>query len=365
MFGARCSPASQVYRASPDVFINGLPVHRVTDGWETHTDGSDAHSAETVEGVHGFTVNGKQVAMTGCVVSCGSMTAQGSDNVFVWHSSTYADSLIKEDTPYCSIVRIPKTVHELGWHRAATLMEKWFTGPSNNEKAKGIPDTTTITWEWLLGFDLVSQAVSTLVSMDYLTTDNAKAELIKQLGQQGKLTDKKESFGDLEIDAGDIAGTVNRLHGDHYQSIEIDPYYDYGIAGRDFDEFIAALGTVRFYATAQGNVEPLGDDYIVRIERVAVFIRDHYDFKVAVDYPNWDPRDWNWGNYKNHLGFWNFEDTEVALTPGVDIVDWCHIENETFQEWRDANSHGMDYYVYVTPKIYDDLAVQFVSPPPA
>jgi uncharacterized Zn-binding protein involved in type VI secretion len=63
--------------ASENVFINGLGAHREGDNWAGHDHGGVlAHGSPTVF------VNGKALARIGDPVSCGSVSAQGSSNVF-------------------------------------------------------------------------------------------------------------------------------------------------------------------------------------------------------------------------------------------------------------------------------------------
>lgn len=67
---------------SPNVFINGIPVHRVGDHWQTHTDGNSSHGGVTIGGSSSIFCNGKAVARTGDAIDCGSFCDKGSANVF-------------------------------------------------------------------------------------------------------------------------------------------------------------------------------------------------------------------------------------------------------------------------------------------
>lgn len=75
-------PSRQALTGSPNVFVNGLPIHRVSDAWDTHCD-SDCHDSILVVGSSSVFVNGLPVGRVGDAVECGSTVATGSLNVFV------------------------------------------------------------------------------------------------------------------------------------------------------------------------------------------------------------------------------------------------------------------------------------------
>ncbi len=85
--GHECFPPRSSTEGSPNVFCNGLPVHRVGDGWAVHT----CTHPEVPHGSHGGVlasgsskvfVNGQPIGRIGDAVSCGSSVATGSSNVF-------------------------------------------------------------------------------------------------------------------------------------------------------------------------------------------------------------------------------------------------------------------------------------------
>lgn len=76
-YGARPNSA-----ASGDVFVNGIPVHRQGDAWESHCCGPVCHGGALAAGSSTVFANGKQLARIGDPVDCGSTAATGSSNVF-------------------------------------------------------------------------------------------------------------------------------------------------------------------------------------------------------------------------------------------------------------------------------------------
>lgn len=69
-------------QGSPNVFVNGKPLHRVGDHWPRHEKGKAGHDAITTGGSSTVFCNGKPVARISDSVGCGSIIAQGSTNVF-------------------------------------------------------------------------------------------------------------------------------------------------------------------------------------------------------------------------------------------------------------------------------------------
>ncbi|HJU70395.1 MAG TPA: PAAR domain-containing protein [Paucimonas sp.] len=67
---------------SPDVFINNLPAHRTGDAWMTHNGPRGPHGGVQATGSPTVFVNGRPLARVGDLVSCGSIVATGSGNVF-------------------------------------------------------------------------------------------------------------------------------------------------------------------------------------------------------------------------------------------------------------------------------------------
>ena len=81
--GHGCFPPRPSTGASPDVYVNGIAVHRQGDGWATHGCGDcTPHGGNLSAGSSTVYVNGKQMGRIGDPVSCGSVAAQGSPNVF-------------------------------------------------------------------------------------------------------------------------------------------------------------------------------------------------------------------------------------------------------------------------------------------
>lgn len=82
--GHGCWPPRANNAASPDVFINGIPAHRKSDGWLTHCCPSipECHDSVLQSGSSTVFCNGQPLGRVGDPIVCGSTVATGSGNVF-------------------------------------------------------------------------------------------------------------------------------------------------------------------------------------------------------------------------------------------------------------------------------------------
>lgn len=311
-------PARTCIEASDDVFVNGKPVHRVGDAWETHTDGNDTHGATTIQGSPNVFVNGKPVAFVGGGLSCGSVAAEGSPDVFVNEARPYEVDPVTGEMPECAVERIPKTMRALGWERAAKLMERWFAGLVSNDKNETSPDVTTIDMDWLLSFEEIAEKHDTLMDPSFYTSEKSKCSLAKVLRDNGQLPETgAQPFNDID----DVRGT-QKNHFQFAASGLID-------ALPPVDELYATIGAYSIYLTAIGQVEKIGPtSYEVTVTELAVTFKDNYDFEG-----------------EQSLGVWDFDNDEFNyFFPG------CPISNDSFQQWRTSTGHGRDFYIYAGVK---------------
>lgn len=75
-------PSRSATSASTDVFINSLGAHRMSDTWETHSDGNSSHDSVLSSGSSTVFVNLLPLGRVGDIIQCGSTVATGSSNVF-------------------------------------------------------------------------------------------------------------------------------------------------------------------------------------------------------------------------------------------------------------------------------------------
>lgn len=80
--GHGCYAPSVGVSASPTVFANGLPVHKVGDPFTPHTCGQDVHSDVAAVGSTKVIVNGVPAMRLGDALAPPALMAEASWNVF-------------------------------------------------------------------------------------------------------------------------------------------------------------------------------------------------------------------------------------------------------------------------------------------
>lgn len=80
-----CSaPPRPLIEGSPNVFVNSIPVSRLSDAYEEHycVNAPEPHTATAIQGSATVFVNGLAIHRITDAISCGSVSNQGSPNVF-------------------------------------------------------------------------------------------------------------------------------------------------------------------------------------------------------------------------------------------------------------------------------------------
>lgn len=72
-----CSPRPSV-SGSPNVYVNGIPAHRVADAWARHC----THTSSLAAGSGSVFANARPLGRIADPVACGSLVATGSPNVY-------------------------------------------------------------------------------------------------------------------------------------------------------------------------------------------------------------------------------------------------------------------------------------------
>lgn len=79
--GHSCYSSRPNDQGSPNFLVNGIPIHRVSDHWETHCCNVlpfDCHDGVCSSGSATYTVNGLAVGRIGDAISCGDTIKTGS-----------------------------------------------------------------------------------------------------------------------------------------------------------------------------------------------------------------------------------------------------------------------------------------------
>jgi hypothetical protein len=221
-------------------------------------------------------------------------------------------------TPILNVSLIPGFMKKKGWLVGASLMDQWLTRPPNDVPSKGVPDTSTVTMQWVLRFSRAKAEYDRLLREHPWANIKAQAVLGQKLRTKGLLIPKETVFGFL---------------GKPGPTLDAD-YIQHGVVGGlldPLDDMYAALGKSVFRIAVQGTAFPLkGGRHQITIQSVGIYLWDSYDF-----------------NGEQELGFWDFKTGDVGRTPASGTL----VTNADFRAWRTANGRGGDYYVYSDVKI--------------
>jgi hypothetical protein len=86
-----------------------------------------------------------------------------------------------------TLTNIPKIMQAKGWVKGALLMQYWFDGNATTAPAYTLPDTSTITMEWVLRFGRAKVVYDQLVTDQIWTNAAAQGQITRMLRKKGLL----------------------------------------------------------------------------------------------------------------------------------------------------------------------------------
>jgi len=82
--GHGCFPPKPVIQGSPNVFVEGSEVVRISDNWSVHCcPNQGCHGSISSQGSPNVFANGLPKARVGDAISCGDSVATGASTVFI------------------------------------------------------------------------------------------------------------------------------------------------------------------------------------------------------------------------------------------------------------------------------------------
>ncbi len=258
-----------------------------------------------------------------------------------------------------SVRVIPTIMKGKGWHKAATLLETWFsrakyvradpkpgTAPPQNELNSAFNANAIGGFAWIkstkVGGDTYQKIMNRKLWRTYNDNDgNAQRKLVKILRDEGILNQnaKNTRFGFKSYSAVEYERTRTAVNASTYSTGNDQA----GIFFSGITEMIAALGsfTLKFALNGTLTYEPPlsvlgrnigGGSYKVKPESIDVYLWDLFDFEG--DQP---------------LGHWRENPPEVGLFGFDGSVE---VNNKSFRDWRNspaAGGMGGDYWIYTEP----------------
>ena len=190
-------------------------------------------------------------------------------------------------------------------------------------------DTTTITMQWVMGFERAKIAYDQLLSVRLfkghgLDSPRSRKALMVLLSRAGLFTHYPEAFGDLrqppiwqhehwqfqlsKIDGGDIDKVTRRLVGldDLYGALAV------------FSLNLAAYGMVIPKTNVSDSGMSCVQHYTIEVTHVGVYVRDTYDFLED-----------------QYLGHWSKQGIEVVSSfAAPDLAPWLGLPKPTLQDYE-------------------------------
>lgn len=214
------------------------------------------------------------------------------------------------------VTDLPKIMAAKGWLKGKALMDRWFSLPANDKPAAGKPDTSTIKMEWVLSFNRAKNVYDDALKDRIWVNGNAQREIVKMLHRSKLLLAAK-----TDTPFGSLTRPIDAIDRDYVQYR--------AVTETKLDDLGAALGKFVFRFAVEGKVSPESAGLrTITIEKVGVYVWDSYDF-----------------NGTQVLGFWDKDDNSVSDSVWG-FGSGSLIDNESFRDWRKANSKGGDFYVY-------------------
>lgn len=257
-----------------------------------------------------------------------------------------------------SVRVIPTIMKAKGWHKAATLLETWFsrsryvranpvagTPPPDNELNSAFNANALGGLAWIKGTDAGKDAYQRIFNQMLWRSanddqGNARRKLGRLLRSEGILNERARNtpFGFRSYSAAEYERTRTAVNASTYKT-------GIGTAFSGITEMTAALGsfTLKFALNGTLTYEPpvsiLGRNigsgsYKVKPESIDVYLWDLFDFEG--DQP---------------LGHWRESPPEVVVQSFLDD-SFVEVTNRSFRDWRNsaaANGMGGDFYIYTEP----------------
>jgi hypothetical protein len=253
--------------------------------------------------------------------------------------------------------------NKMNWPVSALLMRRWFngakyimtdaqkSGTSQQCFSPQILDTTDVKIDWALRFDRVRKASVTLL---HKWRDPKAIELLKTRVQSASPNYSQQPwrFGDLTQPAPVIDGTCQIQ------------FVVFGSLTDPPDDMRGAIGVGTLKLAVSGIVSVQSGARRIAIDMLGIYLRDTYDFNGSQFLGLWNENGLDTSNIDEGLAYLDlssYRDMPVdrgtdKIYPGVDNITY-QVNNRVFNEWREKNDKGGDYFVFSEIKRYP------ISPP--
>lgn len=285
------------------------------------------------------------------------------------NTQTFPNS--KKDYLKLHVIRfVPVILKAKGWINAKKVQDIWFKGKANDKPWSIHPKVDLVDIDWVLGFPRMKKVYDEILNSKW---NNAAAiqSLKKNIflmiidGQTQLPTNDDETtdFGTFSKEIVLVTSVKQPKLGknvDEYMPL-IEKYYYTSVPYKidstppnlePLDDCFGTLAACQFRVAAKGSIKKItskvpsfifGEDdmvfssYRVTIEKIAIYIKDSFDFI------NKDGDD-------EYLGDWSPKKNEVDYSAVYTSSTFYGVYNSSYQEWRKDYNMGMDFHLYSTIK---------------
>lgn len=278
---------------------------------------------------------------------------------------------LPQETDYLKIHAVefvPKIEGALKWSKAKMLQEIWFNGNENDKPWLINPKVDLLSMDWVLSYPRMKTEYDKIITEKWKSVNAVKLlkkrikEMVKTPGVNLKLPKKDNETINFGVSRNDIQKFDNieqpKLGGQKAQ--EIMPLFErfyyqsvsYSISKNVFameplDDLFGALASCQFRVIAFGTITRKSNNYLVKITKIGVYIKDSFDFITADEY----------------LGDWSPKKNKVSVNPYGRTADtYYKIENKSYRDWRKDYKKGMDFNLYTDVK-YLNVNHEFYASP--
>lgn len=225
----------------------------------------------------------------------------------------------------------------------ARFMEHWLNNPANEDSYAGTP-IMDLSMDWVLGYNRVNEHYEDMLAeqpwMSPAALENLGAQL-QEMFEDGNMElpqypDNHSWFGE---------SGRNMIEDDGKQIPEFHKYqFQYSSFDQSIwaplDDLYATLANFNFMFTPFGEVKGLGgNDYLIEVTQLGVYVQDTFDFSGAQNLGCWDPHD-------QTVQHWA-------------IAGCGSVTNGMFREWREKHEMGMDFRAYSDMRRIDIPYIRF------
>lgn len=278
---------------------------------------------------------------------------------------------LPQETDYLKIHAVefvPKIEGALKWTKAKMLQEIWFNGNENDKPWLINPKVDLLSMDWVLSYPRMKTEYDKIIIEKWKSENAIKLlkkrikEMVKNPSVNLKLPKKDNEIINFGVSRNDIQKFDNieqpKLGGQKAQ--EIMPLFErfyyqsvsYNISKNVFsmeplDDLFGALASCQFRVIAFGTITRKSNNYLVKITKIGVYIKDSFDFITADEY----------------LGDWSPKNNAVSVNPYGPTKDtYYKIENKSYRDWRKDYKKGMDFNLYTDVK-YLNVSHEFYATP--